>query len=86
MYWNYLILVSLKHGYVSFDNDNKILNYLGIKNNYKKLNDYRINYIVLDNLNIIEVRRYKNNKYKKYLKLSYLKDILNCIGNYYNCS
>ena len=35
MYWNYLILVSSKHGYVSFDNDNKILNYLGIKNKKK---------------------------------------------------
>ena len=59
---------------------------LNIKNNYKKLNDYKISYIILEDLNIIKVKRFKNNKYKKYLKLSYLKDILNNIGNYYDCS
>lgn len=84
--WNYLVLIKSKYGFVSFDNDNKVLNYLNIKNNYKKLNDYKISYIILEDLNIIKVKRFKNNKYKKNLKLSYLKDILNNIGNYYDCS
>ena len=84
--WNYLVLIKSKYGFVSFGNDNKVLNYLNIKNNYKILNDYKISYIILEDLNIIKVKRFKNNKYKKYLKLSYLKDILNNIGNYYDCS
>ena len=84
--WNYLVLIKPKFGFVSFGNDNNGLNYLNIKNNYKMLNDYKISYIILEDLNIIKVKRFKNNKYKKYLKLSYLKDILNNIGNYYDCS
>ena len=75
------MLIKSKFGFVSFGNDNKVLNYLNIKNNYKMLNDYKISYIILEDLNIIKVKRFKNNKYKKYLKLSYLKDILNNSSN-----
>ena len=45
--WSYLVLIKSKYGFVSFGNDNKVLNYLNIKNNYKKLNDYKISYIIL---------------------------------------
>ena len=38
------MLIKSKFGFVSFGNDNKVLNYLNIKNNYKMLNDYKISY------------------------------------------
>ncbi len=42
----------------------------------KYLDKFGINYIVLDNLDIIIDRRYDINNYMKYLKLSYLYKIL----------
>ena len=49
---------------------------LTIEERIKYLDKFGINYIVLDNLDIIIDRRYDINNYMKYLKLSYLYKIL----------
>ena len=60
-----IILVKGKNRYISFDRDMQILeyikfNYVYSKCNLKYLDKFGINYIVLDNLDIIIDRRYDN--------------------------
>ena len=44
--------------------------------NLNYLDKYNVNYIVLDNLDVVIGKKYKVNNYMKYLKLSYLYKIL----------
>lgn len=79
---NYIVLIKKNKKYFSYDNDLKILNYLGFKSSLKILDKRKINYIVLEDLEILKQRNYKNNNYRKYLKLTYLCEVLNVIkGN-----
>ena len=76
-----IILVKGKNRYLSFDRDVQILEYIKFNFDYSKCNlkyldKFGINYIVLDNLDIIIDRRYDINNYMKYLKLFYLYKIL----------
>lgn len=79
-----LILIKGKNRYISFDRDLQILKYIKFRFNYdycnlSYLDKYNINYIVLDNLNVIVDKKYKVNEYMKYLKLSYLYKMLKVI-------
>ena len=65
-----------KDKYYSFDNDRKILEYLNFKNKLYILKKKNINYLVLDELDIVEKYEYENNKLDKYLYLVYLDEIL----------
>ncbi len=56
LYPNYLILIIKNSKYYTFDEDKLIFNYLK-----RKLNN--INYIILDNLDIIVKKEYENNYY-----------------------
>ena len=56
IYQNYLILIIKNNKYYTFDEDKLIFNYLK-----RKLNN--INYIILDNLDIIVKKEYENNYY-----------------------
>ncbi len=81
-----LILIKGKNRYISFERDMNILRYINFNMNYEYsnlnyLDKYEIDYIVLDNLDIIVEKRYNCNNYMKYLKLYYLSDIVNEIGN-----
>ncbi len=71
-----VILLLSKDKYISYERDKRILGYINFNNNLCELDKRNINYVVLDNLNIIEDKKYDCNNYMKYLKLSYLKDIL----------
>ena len=42
----------------------------------KYFKKYRINYIILDNLEIIEKQEFKENRYDEYLIKTYLKKII----------
>lgn len=79
IYPNYLIILIRKDKYYSFDNDKKILEYLNFKNKLYILRKNSINYLVLDELDIIEMYEYENNKLDKYLYLLYLDKILKMI-------
>ena len=81
-----IVLLATKDRYISYGYDINILEYVDFNCSYKYSNliyfdKYEINYIVLDNLDIIDVKEYKNNNYDKYLKLYYLDKIINKCGN-----
>lgn len=59
LYPNYLILLVKNNKYITFNEDKLIYNYL----NKKLIN---INYIILDNLEIIDKKEYENNNYMYY--------------------
>jgi hypothetical protein len=67
LYPNYLILIKHNNKLLSLYNDKTILEYI----KYKKLNNLKqkhINYLILNNLEIEEIKDYKlNNKYYNYL-------------------
>ena len=61
IYQNYLILIIKNNKYYTFDEDKIIFNYIN-----RNLNKYEINYIILDNLDIIVKKEYENNYYLNY--------------------
>lgn len=61
IYPNYLILLIKNNKYYTFDEDKIIFNYIN-----RNLNRYEINYIILDNLDIIVKKEYENNNYLNY--------------------
>ena len=81
---NCIILVKTKNKYISFNDDLDILKYIKFNMNYSYsslsyLDNFEINYIVLDNLNVVVERKFNGNNYNynRYLKLMYLSKILN---------
>lgn len=54
IYQNYLILLIKNNKYYTFDEDKIIFNYIN-----RNLNKYEINYIILDNLDIIVKKEYE---------------------------
>ena len=76
IYKDYIVLIYKKKKYYSFDSDKRILDYIDFNNKLYKLKKYSINFIVLDDLEIIGMANYKDNNYNKYLYISYIKDIL----------
>ena len=76
VYKDYLIIIRRKNKYYTFSKDKKILNYINFKDKIYVIKKKHINYLVLDNLDIIDITKYDNNNYNKYLYLSYIDDIL----------
>ena len=81
-----IILIKGKNKYYSYGKDLDILKFINFNMLYKNsslnyLDRYNINYIVLDNLDVVVDKVYNVNNYKKYLKLVNLKRILLKIGN-----
>ena len=71
---NSIILIRGNKKYISFDRDLDILRYINfnmeyIDSNLKYLDKYSINYIVIDNLDVVVSKLYNNNNYRKHLKL-----------------
>lgn len=66
LYKDYVILIKDKNNnYISFDKDEKIIHYFGIKD---------VNTIYLNNLEIEEKYEYENNKYNElYLKVKIIE-------------
>lgn len=75
IYKDYIVLIVRKKKLYTFNQDKRILNYIGFNNKIYRIRKRKINYLILDDLDIIEIIKYDNN-YNKYLLLSYLKDIL----------
>ena len=53
IYKNYIIFIKSKDKFYTFDNDKIIVDYLDFKK-MKYLKKYKINYIILENLYIVE--------------------------------
>ena len=61
LYPNYLILIIKNNKYYTFDEDKLIYTYIN-----RNLNKHEINYIILNNLDIIIKKEYENNNYLNY--------------------
>lgn len=86
MYKRHIILIKGKDRYYTYDRDKEILGYVKFKNKYSECNlsyldKYNINYLVIEDLDIIDNVKFNNNNYMKYYKLFHLKNILIKIGN-----
>lgn len=79
MYKNYIIFIFKKGKYYAYEIDKKIINNLNI-NYYKKIDKYKINYLLIKNLDIVLKKDYVNNNYNKYLIISLIKEIGNMLS------
>ena len=66
LYPNYVVIILKKGKYITFDIDNKIFNLLN--NSFNNLDKYNINYLIIDNLEIIKISKYINNRYLEFKK------------------
>lgn len=78
-YSDYVIIIVRKKLFYSFGIDNKILSFIKFNDKISRLRKRCINYLVLDDLDIIDINKYEDNKYYKYYLLVYVNDILDKI-------
>ena len=83
LYKDYLLLFIKKDKLLSFNIDNRIISILSSSSNniLEVLTTNSINYIIVDNLDIIEIKTFTNNSYNLYKKKSYLIALSNIIIN-----
>ena len=67
LYPEYLVIIIRKRKYYSFYRDLDILKYINFKDNTRIIKNKKINYIVINNMDIVEKYSYKDNNYDKYL-------------------
>lgn len=75
VYSDYIVILVKKDRLYSYDIDMKLLKYLKFNNKVNILKKLKINYLILDNLDIIEINNYKNNNLYKYMNILYLNKI-----------
>ena len=76
IYPDYLIIFEHKNKYISYGIDNELLQHIKIIN----LNKFCINFIVLKNLSVNKIKKFKTNLYSDYyLKYSLIK-LINLIS------
>ena len=80
LYSDYLVIIYRLGNYYSFYSDKDITEYIRFKGNTKILKRKRINYLVLNNLDIIEINKYYDNRYDYYLKIICIIKVVNFIG------
>ena len=78
LYSNYIIFIKKKDKYYTYYLDNFVLQLLKV-DYYKKIENYKINYLLIDNLEVVSKFCYKNNNYNKYLVIYLINDIFNII-------
>ena len=83
LYKDYLLLFTKKDKLLSFNIDNRIISILSSSSNniLEVLTTNSINYIIVDNLDIIEIKKFTNNIYNLYKKKAYLITLSNIIIN-----
>ena len=83
LYKDYLLLLIKKDKLLSFNIDNRIISILSSSSNniLEVLTTNSINYIIVDNLGIIEIKTFTNNSYNLYKKKAYLITLSNIIIN-----
>lgn len=83
LYKDYLLLFTKKDKLLSFNIDNRIISILSSSSNniLEVLTTNSINYIIVDNLDIIEIKSFTNNNYNLYKKKAYLITLSNIIIN-----
>ena len=76
VYPDYVVLLVKKNKYYSYSIDRKVLDYIKFKDKTYILRKKHINYLVLDELDIIEKYEYSDSQLDKYIYLVYMKKIL----------
>ena len=76
VYPNYIVLLVKKNKYYSYSIDRKVLDYIKFKDKTYILRKKHINYLVLDELDIVEKYEYSNNQLDRYIYLVDMKKIL----------
>lgn len=71
-----MVIIKYDDKFKSFRMDDLLLNYLIDNNKIKKLNKLKINYVIVNNLDIIDIKDYLNNNYYRYIKVFYLNMVL----------
>lgn len=69
VYPDYVVLLYKNDRYYSYGRDRSILRYIGFKNKTNILRKNKINYLVLDELDIVEKYEYLDNELDRYLYL-----------------
>ena len=81
IYPNYIVLLTRKNKYITFDIDLKLIDYLEVDEDLTILDKLHINYLVLDDLEIINIKSYKDNNYDKYCLGLVINKVVKKIGN-----
>ncbi len=76
VYPDYVVLLVKKNKYYSYSIDRKVLDYIKFKDKTYILRKKHINYLVLDELDIVEKYEYSNNQLDRYIYLVDMKKIL----------
>lgn len=64
----YIVLLLVKGKYVTYDSDLELIRYIQFNGEFGIFDKYKINYLVLDNLDITKNSSYDINNYDFYLK------------------
>ena len=75
LYPNYLVLIIKKNKLISFGRERRLLEYIGFNGKINYIRRRKINYLILDNLDIIEIKNYNNDNLNKYLSLMNSEEI-----------
>ena len=81
IYPNYIVLLTRKNKYITYDIDLKLIDYLEVDEDLTILDKLHINYLVLDDLEIINIKSYKDNNYDKYCLGLVINKVVKKIGN-----
>ena len=81
IYPDYIVLLNKKNKYITFDIDLKLIDYLEVDEYLTILDKLHINYLVLDDLEIINIKSYKDNNYDKYCLGLVINKVVKKIGN-----
>lgn len=76
MYKNYLVILINKGNYTSYYYDLDILKIIGFNNKLEILDQYKINHIIVNNLEIIIKKKFLDNRYDYYFKFCILKKVI----------
>ena len=77
IYPNYIVFLLVKGKYRTYDMDLKIVNYLNFDNKLELLVKKHINYLILDDLEIIDMKEFEDNNYEKYILLFVFDKVMN---------
>lgn len=69
VYRDYLIIFVKNNYYTSCLGDLEILQIIGFNNELSIIDKLMINYIIVDNLEIVSIKKFENNNYDYYWKL-----------------
>ena len=76
VYPDYIVLLIKKDKYYSYGKDRKILEYIKFRNKTSILRNKKINYLVLDELDIVEKYEYLDNQFYRYMYWVRLNKVL----------